>query len=204
MKIIKNIAIISLAIFMLSCGIDDSKKYVLSPEEVLSAYINKDDILTPEKLANIILCKQDSLYQFVDLRTPHDFTIDHLEGAINIPSKDILEDRNLEALSQDKKIVILFCKSNCIAVNSYLMLKQLNYKNIRVALGGYDFINDHIVASYGIKTGVYDGEKPRFDFLRLVAGTSAPINDSIGRPAIIDVNPNKVIKNFDEECPDLN
>ena len=166
--------------------------------------MNKDDILSTEKLANVILCKRDTLYQFVDLRTPHEFTINHLDGAINIPAKDILEKENLEILNQDEHIVVLFCKSNCIAVNSYLMLKQLNYKNIKVVLGGFDFINKHIVDSYGIKTGVCNDEKPRFDFLRLVAGTDAPVNDSISRPSVIDKNPNKVIKDFDEECPDLN
>ena len=204
MKIIKNIIIISLAFFMLSCGVDDSKQYVLTPEETLSAFINKDDVLSTEKLANIILCKRDSIYQFVDLRTPHEFTINHLEGAINVPAKDILEERNLDVLNQDEHIIVLFCKSNCIAVNSYLMLKQLNYKNVKVALGGFDFINEYVVNSYGIKTGVYDDEKPRFDFLRLVAGTVAPVNKDVDRPAFIDKNPNKVIKDFDEECPDLN
>ena len=85
-----------------------------------------------------------------------------------------------------------------------MMLKQLNFKNIKVALGGFDFIHEYIVDSYGIKTGVYDDEKPRYDFIRLVAGTNLPTNDSISRPTVIDVNPNKVIKDFDEECPDLN
>ena len=84
------------------------------------------------------------------------------------------------------------------------MLKQLNFKNIKVALGGFDFIHNYIVDSYGIKTGVYDDEKPRYDFIRLVAGTNLPKNDSIKRPSVINVNPNKVIKDFDEECPDLN
>jgi hypothetical protein len=84
------------------------------------------------------------------------------------------------------------------------MLKQLNYKNIRVALGGYDFIDKYIMESYGIKTGVYDDEKPRYDFLRLVTGKEEIQIDSIARPTDYERNPNKVIKDFDEECPDLN
>lgn len=197
--------IISLALFMVSCGIDDSKKYVLTPEETLKAYIEKEDILTPEKLSNIILCKKDTdLYQFIDLRTPHEFAINHVEGAINVPAKDILDESNLDVLNQDKKINILYCKSSCDIIPSYLMLKQLNYKNIKVALGGFEFINDYIVKSYGIRTGVYYDEKPMYDFLRLVAGTEAPKKDSIVRPAVTVKNPNKVVKDFDEECPDLN
>ncbi len=205
MKIGKNILILSLLFFVFSCGIDNSKKYVLTPEETLQAYLSKDDILTPEKLANILLCKKDTnLYQFVDIRTPHEFAIKHLEGAINIPSKDILDEANLEILNQDEKINIIFCKSNCQAVNSYLMLKQLNYRNIMVALGGYKFIDKYVIESYGIKTGVYDGEKPKYNFLRLIAGSDLPTNDSIAKPTDYAKNPNKVIKDFDEECPDLN
>ncbi len=205
MKIINKILILTMTVFIVGCGIDDSKKYVLSPEETLNAYINKEDILSPEKLSNIILCKKDThLYQFIDLRTPHDFIANHVKGAINIPAKDILDEKNIEILNQDEKINILYCKNTCDAINSYLILKQLNYKNNKIALGGFEFINDYIVDNYGIRTGVYYDEKPRFDFLRLVAGTDAPTKTKVNKPTVIDVNPNKVIKDFDEECPDLN
>jgi len=206
MRYLSKITILLLAFLMFSCGVDDSRKYVLSPEETLETYLNKDDILSPEKLANILLCKVDTeTYQFIDIRTPHDFIKKHLEGAINIPAKDVLDDENLEILNQDKKINILFCKSNCLALNSYLMLKQLNYKNIKVALGGYDFIDEYVLASgYGIKTGVYYDEKPRFDFIRLVTGQEGPVHEKVNKPTNIVKNPNKVIKDFDEECPDLN
>lgn len=190
---------------MVSCGNETEKKYLLSADEALQAYLNKDDILSAEKLANILLCKKDThLYQFVDIRTPHDFAIKHLDRAINIPSKDILDEANLPILNQDQKINILFCKSNCQAVNTYLMLKQLNYKNIKVALGGYDFIDEYVIGTYGIKTGVYSSEKPKYNFLRLIQGSDLPVNDSISKPTGYAKNPNKVIKDFDEECPDLN
>jgi len=204
MKIINKILILSITILMVSCGIDDSKKYVISPDEALTAYLKKDDIYTSEKIANILLCKKAEKYQLIDIRTPHDFAINHLHGAINIPAKHILDEEYYEILNQDEKINVLYCSGGHQAINAYMMLKQLNFKNIKVALGGFDFIHNYIVDSYGIKTGVYDDEKPRYDFIRLVAGTNLPKNDSIKRPSVISVNPNKVVKNFDEECPDLN
>jgi|GEM_PF-1404050 rhodanese-related sulfurtransferase len=205
MKIYIHIALLASIISLFSaCGIDDSKKYVLTPEETLQAYLSKEDILSPEKLANILLCGKDTIYRFIDIRTPHEFAVKHLKGAINIPSKDILDEEHLEILNQDEKINIIFCKSNCQAINSYLTLKQLNFKNIKVALGGYDFIDKYVLASYGIKTGVYNDEKPRFDFLRLVAGKEQPVFDSIARPSNYEKNPNRVVVPFDENCPDLN
>lgn len=206
MKILNKILILSFVLFMVSCGVDDSKKYVLSVDETLKAYLNKDDILPAEKIANILLCDsvKTAKFQLIDIRTPHEFATDHISGAINIPSKDILDEEYNDIINQSEKINVLYCKGGHQAINIYLMLKQLNIKNTKVARGGFDFINDYIVDSYGIKTGVYNDEKPRFDFIRLVAGINKPIYDSISRPKVIDVNPNKVIKNFDEECPDLN
>lgn len=205
MKIINKILIVFLAALSVSCGVNNDKKYVLSAEETLNAYLNKDDILSPEKLANIILCEfsQDK-YQFIDLRNPHEFMIDHIPNAINIPAKDILKDENLHILNQGEKINIIYCKKNCVSVNAYIMLKQLNYKNIKVALGGFEFINNYVINKYGIKTGVYDDEMPRYNFLRLIAESDMPTLDSIKKPAVIVKNPNKVIKDFDENCPDLN
>ena len=205
MKIVNKIIILGFAILMVSCGIDDSKKYVLTPDQTLQTYLNKEDILTSEKLSNLLLCKKDSdTYQFIDLRTPHDFAIKHLNKAINIPAKDILDENNMEILNQDDKINVLYGYEASDAINSYLILKQLNYKNNKVALGGYDFVDKYILSSFGIKTGVYDDEKPRFDFIRLVVGQDGPKFDSIKAPKDYKLNPNVVVKDFDEECPDLN
>lgn len=204
MKIINKIFIFTIALLMVSCGIDDSKKYVFSADQTLQSYLSKEDIYPVEKIANILLCKKSKKYQLIDIRTPHDFAINHLPGAINIPSKHILDEEYYNILNQDEKINVLYCKGGHQAIDAYLMLKQLNFKNIKVALGGFDFIQNYIVDTYGIKTGVYDDEKPRYDFIRLVAGTNLPSKDSITKPKVIDVNPNKVVKDFDEECPDLN
>jgi len=203
MKIFKNIIIVSLAVFMVSCGIDDSKKYVLSPDETLQAYINKDDIYPSEKIANILLCKDSSHYQLIDIRTPHSFAINHIPGAINVPAKDILDEKYYDIINQDEKINVLYGITASSAIDAYLMLKQLNFKNNKVVLGGFDFINTYIVDNYGIKTGVYDDEKPKYDFLRLVAGTNKPLESKVKKPEFDEKN-KRVVIDFDEECPDLN
>lgn len=205
MKILKNLFLIStLLLIFSSCSKDSSKKYAISTEEALSAYLNKDDILSVEKIANILLCKEAHSYQMIDLRTPHEFIKSHVPGAINIPAKDVLDLEYYHILNQDEKINVLYCRGRNQAVNIYMILKQLGFKNIKVALGGYDFINEYILQSYGIKTGDYNDEKPKYDFLRLVVGIDQPTSDSISTPIITGKNPNKVIKDFDEACPDLN
>jgi rhodanese-related sulfurtransferase len=204
MKIINKILIIAISLLIASCGIDDSKKYVLSPEETLNAYLNKQDIYPAEKIANILLCKKAEKYQLIDIRTPHEFAIKNIEGSINVPAKHIFDPEYSEIINQDKKINVIYGSNPFQTVDTYIMLKQLNYKNIKVVLGGFTFINNYIIDSYGIKTGIYNDEKPRFDFIRLVAGAEKPIKDSISRPKITNVNTNRIVKKFDEDCPDLN
>lgn len=187
-----------------SCNKEPRKKYAISAEQALEAYINKEDILSAEKLANVLLCKHKGMYQMIDIRTPHEYVKSHVPGAINIPAKDILDLEYYPILNQDKHINVIYCRGGNQAINTYMILKQLGFKNIKVALGGYDYINEFLIEQYGIKTGDYYGEKPKYDFMRLVVGIDIPKNDSIASPEVTDKNPNKVIKDFDEECPDLN
>jgi len=205
MKIIKNILLASIILILVSaCTNESRKKYAISTEDALSAYMNQVDILSVEKLANVLLCKHEGMYQMIDLRTPHEFIESHVAGAINIPAKHILDIEYYSILNQDEKINVIYCRGGNQAINVYMILKQLGFKNIKVALGGYDFINNYLIQQYGVKTGDYDGEKPKYDFLRLVSGVDQPTTDSIVAPKILSKNPNKVIKDFDEECPDLN
>jgi len=205
MKSVKNIIVLLLiGASLLSCQKETAKKYALSTEEVLEAYLKKDDILTVEKLANILLCKHEHNYRFIDLRTPPEFIQNHLEGAINVPAKDVLDIDNFDILNQDEYLNVLYCRGGSQAINVYMILKQLGFKNIKVALGGFDFINNSIIEEYGIKSGDYDEEKPKYDYLRMVVGVDQPVFDSIKAPEVKVKNPNKVIRDFDEMCPDLN
>jgi len=205
MKIYKNIFLaLSLLILFSSCSKESRKHYAISPQQALDTYISGQDILTVEKLANVLLCKHEGKYQMIDLRTPHEFIENHVPGAINIPAKDVLDMDYYPVLNQDQKINVLYCRGGSQAVDIYMILTQLGFKNIRVALGGFDYINDYLLKQYGVKTGDYYDEKPKYDFLRLVAGVNVPKTDSIEAPKLIEKNPNKVIKDFDEECPDLN
>ena len=204
MKILKNILLASILLLMVSACDKPQKQYKLSAQEAMDIYLAKEDILSVEKLANILLCKHEHHYQMIDLRTPPEFIRGHIDGAISIPAKNVLDMEYFEILNQDDKINVLYCRGKNQAINIYMILKQLGFKNIKVALGGYDFINDFIVLKYGINSGDYNDEKPKYNYMRLVADIDKPKNDSIAAPEVIYKNPNKVIKDFDEECPDLN
>lgn len=205
MNWIKNIsALLLVSAVLISCTGENRKKYAVTTDEALEAYISKKDILSVEKVANILLCKQEHIYQMIDLRTPHEYTQEHIKGAINIPAKNVLDLDYYDIFNQDEKINVLYCRVENQAINVYMVLKQLGFKNIKVALGGYDYLNNYVVKQYGVKSGDYNDEKPKYDFLRLIAGVDIPLQDSISTPEIDQLNPNKIVRDFDEECPDLN
>lgn len=187
-----------------ACASENHKKYAISAEEALQAYLAKEDILSVEKMANILLCKHAHVYQFIDLRTPPEFLKSHVPGAINIPAKNILDMEYYDILNQDEKINVLYCRGKNEATNIYMILKQLGFKNIKVSLGGYDYIETFMLNHYGVKSGDYNDEKPKYDYLRLVVGIDKPSKAQIASPELLYKNPNKVIKDFDEACPDLN
>ena len=173
-----------LAVVFVSCGDSSKKEYAISIDETLSAYLHQEDILTVEKLANILLCKHENVYQLIDLRTPPEYMKSHVEGAINIPAKNVLDMEYYDILNQDEKINVLYCRDKNQGINIYMILKQLGFKNIKVALGGYDYINEFIIAQYGIHSGDYNDEKPKYDYLRMVVGVDQPVNDSISAPKV--------------------
>ena len=56
MKLFKNIILVSVLGFLfMACTSESRKEYALSTEEALSAYLQKEDILAVEKVANILL-----------------------------------------------------------------------------------------------------------------------------------------------------
>lgn len=171
MKLISKILVLFLVATLASCGVDDEKQYLLSVEETLEAVVNKKDIYSAEKIADIIYKKDTLNYRFIDIRTPHEFIIDHVDGAVNVPAKHILDEEYLEILNQDQLINVLYCKGSHQAMNAYIMLKQLNFKNIKVSLGGFSFIKESIINSYGIKTGIYNDELARYDFSKIQSET---------------------------------
>jgi len=81
-------------ILMLIIGFLTTRKpeipYALSAEEMLAEVQNLEDALTPDKV-RLFLELKDITVQMVDLRSPDQFVIGHIDDALNIPVQDILD-----------------------------------------------------------------------------------------------------------------
>ncbi len=159
---------IAVSALLVSCSVDDSQSYVLNPEETLQVVLKDQDIIAPEELADIILMGSGN-YQLIDLRTPHEFLVGHAEGAINLPAKNLLKEENLARLNQDGRTPLLYGNNSEQVYSYYILLKQLGIKNIKIAFGGYDFIKNNILDSYGVRSGSYYNERARYDYAKVVS-----------------------------------
>lgn len=76
--------------------------------------------------------KNKDAFDLVDVRTVEEFNNGHIEGAINIPYDEILE--NLDKLDKTKP-TILYCKSNQRAEFASLALKSAGFSYIYIGDG---------------------------------------------------------------------
>lgn len=146
-------------------------KFELSQEETLATILNHLQVIQPEKV-NEILTTNDQGYQFIDLRSPKEYNLHHIAGAINIPIHDILKSENKELLNPSDKMNILYGATVEDACPSWLILQQLNYKNNSIMLGGYDLVKSNIIDKYAPDDVWFKNELARYDYAEIVKQTS--------------------------------
>ncbi len=199
-KISKKLPIIGIAfIVIVIFGLISTEKpkhiYRMNTEQMLEKTLKHDYLIRFDKFFDIYH-NHDSLYQFIDLRSAHDFQVGHLPGAINIPIAKILSDEYKNIVNQDKKINILYYSDQCGACGPWMILTQIGYKNNFVLAGGYDYVTQHIIDEYSPMLGDYSAEKAKYDFKAVINSTggssSASSSSDSNAPApVIKKKPKK-------------
>jgi len=106
-----------LAVFMVNCQSESVKGAIkLSPK------IFKDSIYSNDA-------------QLVDVRTPKEFHIDHIENAVNV---NYFSDKFTDSISllNTKKPVFIYCRSGKRSTNSVSMFKKAGFKDVYELEGG--------------------------------------------------------------------
>lgn len=147
------------------------KKFKLSQEETLSVITSNLQVIQPEKIKEI-LETNDQSYQFIDLRTPQEFNLHHLPGAINIHIHDILNSENEALLSPTDKMNILYGATVEDACPAWVILKQLDYKNNSIMLGGYTLVKSNVIDKYAPDDVWFKNEVAKYDYAEIVKETA--------------------------------
>lgn len=85
-----------------------------------------------------------SKYVFIDLRSPYDFEVKHIDNAKNIPTAFILDDENRAIFQNylDQGIeVILYGYTQRESMAPWMLLTQIGFTNTKVLQGGFACYN---------------------------------------------------------------
>jgi rhodanese-related sulfurtransferase len=88
----------------------------------------------------------------IDVREPDEYAAGHIEGAVNIPLREIL--KNLDALPNGKTApILLYCHSQKRATHALVILHELGYLKVFNLEGGYaayeDWMNNNPLPTPG-------------------------------------------------------
>ena len=123
----------------------------------------KANAISNEQLADLLYSKGVKGVQFIDIRTPHQYAVGHLPGAINIPMKNFFDKAYFSKINKDD-VLILYGEDASTPKLMALMAGHFKKGKFNIALGGYEYIQSKIIDNFGIYSGLYDDEEALVDF----------------------------------------
>jgi rhodanese-related sulfurtransferase len=118
-----------------------SVAYRINPEQVAAIVADSGNQVSPVRLYEELTNKKSNPI-VVDIRSSDDFAKGHIEKAVNIPVRELLQPRSLSFFKELKKtnaFAILYGEDQLQAGGPWLLLKQVGFDNIKVLQGGYSF-----------------------------------------------------------------
>jgi len=165
---ILGLLVVLIAVGLIFTSIQASKKFKFSrsAEDIHAELVNRDYLMSPQKVKKIIDAKDDN-YIFVDIRNPRDYANFHIESAVNVPIQQALDDAYISEL-KNSKIKVLYSQESIKADQIRVLLTQYGYENLYVLQGGASYWKEHMVSRDVFKSGEeYDDEKLIFDPAKL-------------------------------------
>ncbi len=124
-----------LGVYIAFSGVKESTYLEKNPDQLYLDLIETTRYFTVEEVAQMII-SQDPSIQLIDVRSEKYYTKFSLNGAINIPLKDILNPDNLAYLDQDVYNTILFSNGSGDADVAWMLTTRMGYQNVFVMKGG--------------------------------------------------------------------
>ncbi len=85
-------------------------------------------------------------YFILDVREPDEYAESHVEGAVNIPLRQIVQ--NLDKLPESKtRPILVYCHSQKRSTHALVVLRELGYTNVYNLEGGYTAYQEWIQAN---------------------------------------------------------
>ena len=121
--------IFALILFVTSCGGDVTATDTLPPSGASASAVN--EIKPAEALPKV----QEAYAQFVDVRTPEEYTAGHATRAVNIPLNDL--PANLDRLEKNEPVYVI-CQTGRRSKEAADILTKNGFKWVFNVAGGTD------------------------------------------------------------------
>lgn len=147
------------------------KYYFKSDPSLMISELKKGDYqISPSAIAKEIINKNKN-FVFVDIRSPYEFSKGNIEGSVNIPASDILDDDNYRKFSgfkKDGKSVCLYGKDLVEANVPFMTLNGLGFDNLKILQGGYDYFKVKDINTVAGENIILADEAPLFDIQKFI------------------------------------
>lgn len=137
-RVILSIAVVFLGLIIAAVPQNTTRKYKLTPEQLLEESNTKMKYFSPDEVAALLVNK-DPFIQLIDVRPQSEYDKFHLPGAINIPLTDLLNDEYSGIINQDIKQNIFYSNGTVDANDAWMITRQLGYLNNYVLMGGLNY-----------------------------------------------------------------
>lgn len=175
-----TIFILPLAIVIAAVPENKTKTFKITVDEMLREFNEGEQYISTDAVADMIVQKDPSL-MLIDVRPEDEYNEFHLEGAINIPLYDILNENWQEYLDQDIRTNVFYCNGTVKANEAWMICRQLGYTNNNLVMqGGLNYWAETIMNPSNPTQLAPGDEYARYNF-RKAANTAlggAQVNDS--------------------------
>ncbi|KGL62352.1 rhodanese-like domain-containing protein [Polaribacter sp. Hel1_85] len=104
-------------------------------EQLLSNIISLERYVSTDQISEKII-SQDPSFILIDVRNEKSYNTYTLPNAINIPLKNLLDEKFEAYLNQDQFDILFFSDDNFYADQAWAICNRLEYKNLHVLKGG--------------------------------------------------------------------
>jgi rhodanese-related sulfurtransferase len=130
--------IVPLGLIIAAVPENTTKKYKLTPEQLLEEVNGGTQFIHPDEVANMLIQKDPSL-QLIDVRSADEYEKFSLPNSINIPLVDILNPEWTDYINQDVKLNVFYSNGTNEANQAWMITRQLGYQNNYVLQGGVNY-----------------------------------------------------------------
>ncbi len=155
--------IIPMGLIIAAVPQNKTNPYKLTADELLNEVNNRNQFVTADVVADMIVNKDPSL-RLIDVRNQDEFEKFSLPGAINIPSVNLLSEEYADILNQDTKMNVFYSNGTLAANEAWIITRQLGYTNNYVLEGGLNYWFDTILNPQKPASVNSDEEFAKYDF----------------------------------------